>query len=110
MIEIPLSTSPKQSLSLNLDGREITLKVRYSDLVDVWSFDLYERTDSVETPLVLGVRLVMGIDLLAQYGLGLGSVRCYAASSPGQSPSREDLGNRVRLIYATAAEVEALQS
>lgn len=95
-----------QQFGTIIDVRRVTIRLRYNQTNDRWSFDL-----SVDDqPRVHGRRIVTGIDLLAPYNLGLGVI--FAASvTASAEPGRLELVNgSVRLFGASQAEVEAVQA
>lgn len=61
-----------QTFSVELAGREITFKLDWCGYVDYpfWNFDILERG----LPLVLGLKLVPGCDLIAPYKLDIGQL------------------------------------
>jgi len=100
MIEIILNTYPKQLYEVELAGRVYSLRVRYSNLLGQWRFDLLDRSTKPPTDVLTGIMIVTGVDLLKPYGLGIGQMRAIAVERPGVDPLRQDLGSRVRLVYA----------
>lgn len=107
MIEIPIGLQPRQSMDLVFEGTAVTLKLGYSNLTDTWRFDLLNRSTDPATPLLRGVPVVTGLDLLAPYGLSLGAMAAVAVERPGEDPGRDDLGTRVRLIHGSEDEFES---
>lgn len=61
--EIPLLSTP-QSLSISLAGTQYNLIVRWNDPAQVWVLDI---NDSNNNPIVNGIALTTGVDLLGQY-------------------------------------------
>lgn len=61
--EIPLQAAP-QSLQIALAGITYTLQVRYDYTFGAWILDIEDATGS---PLLMGIPLVTGCDLLEQY-------------------------------------------
>jgi hypothetical protein len=121
---IPFTSDPWQTFSCTLNGTEYGFAANYNDRSGVWSFDLSLK--STETPLVTGVTILLGSDLLAPFGLGIG--RMFAvdmAASPAwalaadgvtQVPItqmtdadpfgafNDDLGARVIVVYVAPGE------
>lgn len=104
MIEFEIADEADQQFATLLENRRVSFRLRYSEESDRWSFDL-----SVDdTPVLYGVRIVTGVDLLAPYNLGLGIL--FALPSPEEDlpPNRANLPNGlVRLYHTTEDEVEA---
>ncbi len=94
-----------QQFGTIIDGRRITLRVRYNPSSDRWSFDL----SIDDKPVLQGRRIVTGIDLLAPFDFGLGVI--FAASvTEGAEPDRSALpAGTVRLFHATDEEVAEVQ-
>ena len=108
MLDIPFSGAAKENLDINLGGQELTLSVRYASISDSWAMDVLDRSVNPSTPLLTGVRIVVGVDMLAPYALELGSLYAINLTSPGNDPGREDLGSAVRVVYLTEAEAAGL--
>lgn len=95
-----------QQFGTIINGRRITIRLRYNVTNDRWSFDL----SMDDLPVLTGRRIVLGADLLAPFRLGLGSIFAYAVTH-GAVPDRRALpAGTVLLIQASDAEVEAAVS
>lgn len=106
MIEIPVADAPDQVLSAILDGRRCTFRLRYSQSVDRWSFDL----SIDDQPVLHGRRIVVGNDLWGGLALGLGYLFAIAAKE-GAEPGRDQLPNGlVRLYHVTETDVATLSA
>lgn len=69
---IPFTSDPWQSFSCSLAGVEYGFLASYNDRNGAWSFDLsLQATGQV---LVAGVPILLGCDLLAPFGLGIGTM------------------------------------
>lgn len=92
-----------QQFGTIINGRRVTIRLRYNATTDRWSFDL-----SIDNlPVLTGRRVVTGADLLAPFNLVLGAIFAYAVT-PGAVPDRAALpAGTVLLIQASDAEVEA---
>lgn len=99
-LEIPLSGDP-ETFTIALGGTEYRLSVLYRDAVDGgWTVDLA----SVDgTPIVSGIPLVTGADLMAQYGfLGFpGQLIVQSDASPDAAPTWDNLGSGSHLRFVT---------
>lgn len=103
MIQLEILDESKQKFSLILNNQRVTIQLWYSQLKDRWSFDLALDGEWVIT----GRRIVMGVDMLAPFQLGLGVLFC-APEMPGAVPDRNSLPRGlVRLYHATQDEVDA---
>lgn len=103
LYEIPLTPEP-QRFTIALAGRELALAVRWADSLapDIpcgWLLDIADTPDDV-TPLVCGIPLVAGCDLLAPYAyLGLGGSLYVSGDMP---PTLDNLGTETLLLFETA--------
>ncbi|CAN7388498.1 phage baseplate plug family protein [Neorhizobium sp. LjRoot104] len=93
-----------QQFGTIINGRRVTVRLRYNQSNDRWSFDL----SIDDQPVLHGRRIVTGIDLLAPFNLGLGLIVA-ATVTPGAAPDRAALpAGEVRVYHLTDAEAEAL--
>lgn len=91
-----------QQFGTVVDGRRVTIRVRYNVTSDRWSFDL----SIDDTPVLYGRRIVTGVDLLSAFGFGIGALFAYPTTD-GAEPDRANLpSGGVQFYHATAAEVE----
>jgi hypothetical protein len=97
-IEIPLVPAP-QVLLAQLGATLYTLRLRWCDVtMGGWVLDI---SDSADNPLVCGVPLVTGADLLEQYAyLGLaGQLFCYTDGNLSATPNFANLGSQSHLVF-----------
>lgn len=102
---IPLETVPNQEASARLGGLRYTLRLR--DIGGVMAVDVTRG----DTPIVRGIRAVAGTPLLPYRYLEAGEgnfIFLPADDAPGLIPYWPDFGTRMRLIYATQAELDAI--
>lgn len=95
--EIPLPTGNynfEQNVVIN--GRNIRMEVKWNNVGEYYSLGLYDVDKDV--PLFYGVPILLGIDLLANYKLGLGLLVAIDLSNTNQDCGIDDLGDRIRLI------------
>ena len=103
MQEFTFTSDPDQKFSATLGNRRVTFRFRWNHLSDRWAFDLYQD----DAPILHARRVVLGVDLFAAFGLGLG--RLFAWAPNGDDPDRYALSDgRVRLIHMTDDEFEGL--
>lgn len=102
LYEIPLTAEP-QSFDITLAGQELKLFVRWlqspaPDAPGGWYLDIYKTPDDL-VPVVMGIPLVSGCDLLAPYGyLELGGALCVSGEVP---PDIDNLGSENLLLFET---------
>jgi len=96
--EIPLSPTP-QAFTIMLAGIEYRMRVVYADAPEGgWLLDINAQDGN---PIVSGIPLVTGADLLEQYEyLGLGGGLWVATDgAPEAAPTFGNLGNASRLFF-----------
>lgn len=107
--ELPTRTDlARYSFEVDLDDVNYSLSFEWNDRDSGWYLSVFS---SEGTPLLQGRRVVLGYPLLNLYSLsGLPSGALIAVDSSGKNeePGSGDLGERVKLLYFTAAEVAAL--
>lgn len=105
IIQIPLSADPAQSLTVQLGDVKYYFEARYNSRNGVWTLDMYD--DATRAPIVLGMALVLGQDLLAPYNLGIGSLGLVDTSAQSKDAGADDMGDRVVLCWVSPDEVIA---
>lgn len=80
-----------QSFTVTLGERDITFRLDWMpyQFIPKWNLNLYEG----DTPLVLGLILAVGCDLLEAYHLGIGKLVLV-----GDEPTLENLGTNNSLV------------
>jgi hypothetical protein len=113
MLQLPFTSDPWRTFSTVLSGTEYGFATHYNERAGYWVFDLsVEKSGQV---LVAGVPILIGCNLLAPYGLGIGSLFAIdtAASAAVEATGRlpqstdagpDDLGTRVVVIYLAPGE------
>lgn len=104
---IPLTPEP-QRFSIRLAGRDYRVTVRWFEppaLVGQpggWALDIADDTDAAN-PILCGLPLVTGINLLEQYAyLGIqGALYVYTDGNADAVPALESLGAESRLYFVT---------
>lgn len=99
--EIPLSSDP-QTFIITLSGVDYRLTLLYRSVGGAgWVLDV---ADSSGNPLVGGIPLVTGVDLLGQFkhlGFG-GGLWVQGAANPDDVPTFADLGSGSHVFWVTA--------
>ena len=92
---IPLRPEP-QSFGITLAGREYRLTVRWMDALEAgWMLDI--QTPENAAPIVMGIPLVTGCDLLEQYAyLEFGGELWVEGEMPA---TPDNLGTEVELVF-----------
>jgi hypothetical protein len=87
---VPFTSDPWQSFSCSLGGVEYGFSANFNDRNGVWSFDLSLK--STEAIPVAGVPILLGCDMLAPFGLGIGKMFAVdLAASPAWALSGDGL-------------------
>ncbi|MCT4707339.1 hypothetical protein MUA04_02165 [Enterobacteriaceae bacterium H11S18] len=96
--EIPLSAD-NQLFTLQLAGQQLRLRLIYRDVAG-WVLDILDPDD---LPIVSGIPLVPGVDLLAAYGsLGFsGGLWVVSDDETQEYPSKTNLGYGSHLYFVT---------
>lgn len=100
VFEIPLSPTP-QTFGINLGGQGYQLTLKWRDATEGgWILDI---ANAQGAPIVNGVPLVPGANLLAQYGyLGFtGSLVVQTDNDPAADPTFDNLGELSHLYFVT---------
>lgn len=85
------ATNQNQEFNISLAGITYHLKVRWNSASRCWVLDI---EDSQRNPIVGGIPMVTGCDLLEQYGylqIG-GALIVQSTNDPGQVPNYSSLG------------------
>ena len=99
--EIPLTADP-QHFSIVLGGISYRITLLWRDPAPGWVIDI---ADSAGAPLVQGVPLVTGANLLEQYGhLGFkGGLHVQTDNDADAAPTLDNLGTTSHLYFATTS-------
>lgn len=83
-----------------IDGREYVLRFYWNDRAQGWYFDV---SDQDSSPILYGIRLVVGIilgrELVGDSRMWPGKMACIATTADQSDPGQFDLGARVLLVY-----------
>lgn len=99
IFEIPLDVGTPQRFTVTLSQVDYLMTLRYRNVPEGgWILDI---ADSSGTPIVEGIPLVTGSDLLAQYRhLGFrGALRVQTTNDPDAVPTFENLGAAGKLYW-----------
>jgi hypothetical protein len=112
MQTIPFTSDPNATFTTSLNGVDYQFDTLYSERSGVWTFDLSVATGAA---LVTGVPILIGCDMLAPFGLGIGSMYAVDLTAAAQREASghrpqsvdagpEDLGVRVVVLYLAPGE------
>ena len=106
MIRFPIADAADQQFAQVINNQRVTFRLRWNLTSGFWSIDL--GIDDV--PVLTGLRVVLGIDLLGAYDLGLGRVFALPYKTDAK-PGREELpSGDVRIYHASEDEIEAFEN
>ncbi len=97
--EVPLSATP-QTFTIQLNGATYAMTVKWNAAASAWVLDI---GDASNNPLVQGIPLITGADLLAQYeylGIG-GKIIVQTDNDPAAVPTYDNLGKTGHLFYVS---------
>jgi len=105
VFEIPLQPSTAQQFYIPLNGINYRLRFLYINAPEGgWIMDIAD--GPTDDPIVCGIPLVPGADLLAQYQyLGIGSMFIVSAGDMAAPPTFDNLGVTTKLYYAYAEAI-----
>lgn len=103
-LEIPLTANENQRLQVTLNGATYTMVARWNGVSKCWILDIYDAAGTA--PILRGVPLITGADLLAQYAyLELGgmliALTIAVGHPPEEVPTFENMGIDGYLYYVT---------
>ncbi len=102
-IELPVTADTlHQSFSVQLDGALYRIRLRYNMRAGCRALDL---ADATATPLLSGIAVRLGVDLLAQYSddrFPPGKLFAMNWVDEYREPDRDNLGRDVFLVYEEA--------
>lgn len=109
MIRVPCPSDgyPDQTGQVLIDDAYYTVAWRWNERDGAWYFSF---ADADGDPIISGVRVVLGADLLSGVPTGAGpdgGIIVIDASGRTDEPGLHDLGNRVQVLYIARATTGA---
>ena len=96
--EIPLSPIP-QTFTIDLGATTYQLTVTYNGVSEVWNLDIADQTG---VPILQGLPIVAGCDMLEQFGyLKFGGQLIAQTDHSDDAPTLANLGSTGNLYYVT---------
>ena len=96
---IPWRNLPNWQQEITLGQETYLLNFRWNSLNSFWVMDIYTRN---QEPIILGIKVVVNYDITSHYireNLFPGSILVIDFSFDVDEIKREDMGDRVQLIY-----------
>lgn len=103
IVELPLTADPAQAFTCKLGDTKYFFEARYNSRNGVWALDMYD--DATRQAVILGMAVVLGVDLLEPYNLGIGRLVAMDSAGMGRDATADDLGSRVGLYWISPDEV-----
>lgn len=98
MKKIPLTNNLNQRFTVRLNGKSVTIGLRYVPRPAVWRMDITTNDKSVKA-----INLVGGVDLIGRFNLGIGRLLLIDVSG-SERPNETELGSRFVLMHLSDAE------
>lgn len=106
ILMLPTSNDPAQSFVTQLGSVKYQFDICWNDRAGVWNMDM--TIASTQTPILQGVPLLLGADLLADYNLNMGSMIVVDEMGTSTDATVDDLGNRINVYWFSPDEVATL--
>ena len=103
---VPFTSDYDQQFKTTLNGVNYVIDARWNERWQMWTFDLTD--DASSTLLVAGVPLLVGVDVLSPYALGIGGILVADLSGLNSDAGPDDFSGRVVPIYLTPDELAIL--
>lgn len=105
MIEIPVTNSPEQIFSLEIDQVVYNFRIIYNTRSMVWTMDIL---DNSKIEILSGITLVGGVNLLAQHNIGISNLFAINIVDRRLDANIQNLGTDVGLFILSDAELNEL--
>lgn len=100
IIQLPLTTDTPQSFTVQLGTVTYQVNLYWNDRSSVWLMDLFNPT--TQAPIVTGLALTLGADLLAPYSLGIGSLMVIDETGTHTEATLTSLGSTTNVYWISA--------
>jgi hypothetical protein len=98
IVQLPFTNDPAQQVTVQLGTVKYDFTVRWNDRARTWCLDMLDHNS--QSPIVQGVPLVLGLDLLQPLALvGVGSLVVNDEDNSGLDAGPDDLGGRVNVYW-----------
>lgn len=101
---VPFTGGSRQAMSITIAGRSLRLRADYANLTNTWRLDIFDNAGESPVPLAVGIPILMGVDLVKQYRLGIGSLYAEPNARPRDDAGRGELGSRINLVHYAPGE------
>ena len=101
MIEIPLPNDPMQLFNIILNGQKYDIEVKVNARADFWTISFLQEG----TPVVQGVPMVGGVDILRQYAVPIKNMFMVNLDDVRLDPDIDGLGTVSKLFLLEDSEL-----
>lgn len=103
ILELPITNDPAQEFITQLGDRKFSFEIKYNDVSRVWTMDIADPISNL--PILLGLPLILGANLLEPYNLNIGGLGAFDTTSLAADATAEDMGTRVKIYWWTDDEI-----
>lgn len=102
---LPMTPDNPQSFVTQLGNTNYRFELRWNSRSNVWTMDISNPV--TQAPIISGIALVLGADLLAAYALGMGGVVVWDETGTGTEASLSSLGTSTNVYWISPDEFPA---
>lgn len=102
IIELPITSDPAQTFTAQLGRVKYIFDLKFNSRSGVWTFDLFDA--SSKTAMLVSIPIVLGVDMLWPYNLGMGRLIAADTSNRSRDAGPDDLGTRVKVFWYSIEE------
>lgn len=102
IVELPLTSDPAQRFTAQLGKTKYLFEVKFNSRSGVWTLDMAVAASKEQ--ILTSIPIVLGVDLLWPYNLGIGRLIAGDTSSRGRDAAADDLGTRVKVFWYSTDE------
>jgi uncharacterized protein DUF6983 len=103
LVQLPLTTDCPQSFKTQLGNTTYQFNLIWNDRSSVWMMDIINPI--TQAPIVSGIALVLGADLLEPYALEIGALVLVDETGTGSEATLTSLGASVSLYWVSPDEL-----
>jgi hypothetical protein len=103
ILQLPFSSDYAQTFTVQLGNVKYDFVAKYNSRSGCWSVDMSETVSG--RIMFQGSFLTLGVDILAPYNFGIGSIFSVDTTGQGQEAGADDFGSRVLVYWVSPDEV-----
>lgn len=104
MYVLPCTNDPAQVFTTQLGETKLVVDLQWNDRMELFTLSL--ANDDTGEIYVHGQAVVLGVDILEPYNLGLGSIVAVDLTKKHEEPNLTNLGNTCNLYWLSEEEVQ----